>query len=248
MSDNLDDLLGDIYSSKSQSQGVKELAFLINNLSQLLLKGIAQLEARVLKLEQQTGRGGPAPRATSPVASPTPKAASPFSAPATPARTPPPPPKPAATASTGTGPGSATEAASMLGVKLKKAPTSTAATPAAPSPSSSDGPSFLTGIVNPEARTGTTPGGVSTAGGPDAVAPASAGGIAGPAGGFRGELAEKLARRRQMVQKQLDDDFDASDLAATPGEEAEVVEESTSSELKLNLEDELRSAFSKIKG
>ncbi len=254
MSDNLDNLLGDIYSSKSQSQGVKELAILINNLSQLLLKAISQLEARVLKLEQQSGRGGPAPRAASPVAAPAPKAASPFSAPAAPVRTPPPLQKPAATASTG--PGSASEAASMLGVTLKKAPTSTATTPAAPSPSSSDGPSFLTGVVNPDERAGTTPGGVSTAGGPsavapdavtpDAVAPASAGGIAGPAGGFRGELAEKLARRRQMVQQQLEDDFDAPDLAATPDEE--VVEETTSSELKLDLEDELRSAFSKIKG
>ena len=75
MSDNIDNLLSDIYSSESQSQGVKELANLINNLSQLLLKAISQLENRVYKLEQQIGRGGGAismPRAPGPTTTPTP--------------------------------------------------------------------------------------------------------------------------------------------------------------------------------
>ena len=63
-----------------------------------------------------------------------------------------------------------------------------------------------------------------------------------------GELAEKLANRRQKVQQQIEDDFDAPDLAIEPAEEAEVVEDSASSELKTDLEDELRSAFSKLKG
>ncbi len=73
MSDNLDNLLGDIYSSSSQSQGVKELANLINNLSSLLLKAISQLETRVSKLEQQVGRGGTPrpPQPSSPVLPPT---------------------------------------------------------------------------------------------------------------------------------------------------------------------------------
>ncbi len=263
MSDNLDNLLTDIYSSEQQSQGVKELANLINNLSQLLLKAISQLESRVGKIEQQMSRGSssglpppspmartppaPAQRAPSPVAAtppaPKPKAASPFSAPAAPA----PPP---ATASVG--PSSAAEAAGMLGVTLKKAP---AATSPVAAPASSSGPSFLSTTVSPSAPkpAAATPAAapVSTMGGPpqpDAVAPASAG-VAGPAGGFRGELAEKLARRRQKVQKQIDDDFDAPDLEVQPdsqmGEEAPA--ESTSSELKLDLEDELRSAFSKLK-
>jgi hypothetical protein len=253
LSNNIDNLLGDIYSSSSQSQGVKELANLINNLSQLLLKAISQLEGRVAKLEQQTGR---APRAVQPMApspsakpstppppmpkAPKPKAASPFSAPAAPKSTPPPPPQP--TSSAGGDPGSVAEAASMLGVTLKKAPE--AAATSAPADSAS-GPSFLTSTVDPNAQT-TAPS--STAGiQPDAVAPASAG-VAGPAGGFRGELAEKLAKRRQKVQKQIDDDFDAPDLSTI--EEDEMIEEpaeSTSSELKTDLEDELRNAFSKLK-
>ncbi|NPE07026.1 MAG: hypothetical protein GNW80_01985 [Asgard group archaeon] len=250
MSDNLDNLLGDIYSSSSQSQGVKELANLINNLSSLLLKAISQLETRVSKLEQQVGRGSTPrpPQPSSPVPPPTtrapmPKTASPFSTPSTP---PPPPPKPApvAAATAGGGPASAAEAASMLGVTLKKAPTKT--TPAAATDS---GPSFLTGVVNPDAPAATSPSGATQ---PDAVAPTSmgaSGGVAGPGGGFRGELAEKLANRRQKVAQQIEDDFDAPDLATEPGEEEEeVVEESTSSELKLDLEDELRSAFSKLKG
>ncbi|MHA1244331.1 MAG: hypothetical protein ACTSP7_07120 [Candidatus Heimdallarchaeota archaeon] len=56
MSDNLDNLLGDIYDSSSQSQGVKELANLINNISQLLLNAISQLEGRMTKLEQSSGK------------------------------------------------------------------------------------------------------------------------------------------------------------------------------------------------
>lgn len=252
MSDNLDNLLGDIYSSSSQSQGVKELANLINNLSSLLLKAISQLEARVMKLEQQVARGGSsAPRPPQPsrpappptTRAPMPKAASPFSSPVSP---PPPPPKPAAPVSADAGPGSAAEAASMLGVTLKKAPTTTPAT--TPAATSDSGPSFLTGVVNPDAPAETSPGGAIQ---PDAAAPTSmgtSGGVAGPGGGFRGELAEKLARRRQKVSQQIEDDFDAPDLALEPGEEAEVEEESTSSELKGDLEDELRSAFSKLKG
>jgi hypothetical protein len=247
LSDNLDNLLGDIYSSSSQSQGVKELANLINNLSSLLLKAISQLEARVMKLEQQVARGS-APRPPQPSSpapppttrSPMPKAASPFSSPASP---PPPPPRPAAPVTADAGPGSAVEAASMLGVTLKKAPTTT------PAATSDSGPSFLTGVVNPDAPAETSLGGAVQ---PDAAAPASmgtGGGVAGPGGGFRGELAEKLARRRQKVSQQIEDDFDAPDLALEPGEEAEEVEEeSTSSELKGDLEDELRSAFSKLKG
>ncbi len=253
LSDNLDNLLGDIYSSSSQSQGVKELANLINNLSQLLLKAISQLEGRVMKLEQQVRSGGATPRPPQPSApattrAPMPKTASPFSTPSTP---PPPPPKPAAkpvvTAAPvdiGGGPSSAAEAASMLGVTLTKAPTPT------PEASTSSGPSFLTGVVNPESRPETiTDEGIQ----PDAMAPAtmgSSGGIAGPGGGFRGELAEKLAKRRQKVTQQIEDDFDASDLSADSGEEGEEgeVEETTSSELKMDLEDELRSAFSKLKG
>ena len=151
MSDNLDNLLGDIYSSNSQSQGVKELANLINNLSSLLLKAISQLESRVLKLEQQVASGGTPrpPQPSSPVPAPTtrapmPKTASPFSAPSTP---PPPPPKPVPAATAGSGPANAVEAASMLGVTLKKAPAQT--TPAATSDS---GPSFLTGVVKPDAQ------------------------------------------------------------------------------------------------
>jgi hypothetical protein len=255
LSDNLDNLLGDIYSSSSQSQGVKELANLINNLSQLLLKAISQLEGRVMKLEQQVRSGGGTPRPPQPSApattrAPMPKAASPFSTPTTP---PPPPPKPAAKpaapvaaspaapASPGGGPASAAEAASMLGVTLKKAP---AKTPAAASTTDS-GPSFLTGTVNPDAPAATSPGATDQ---PDAMAPTSTGGgVAGPGGGFRGELAEKLAKRRQKVTQQIEEDFEGADLVAEPGEE-EVVEESTSSELKLDLEDELRSAFSKLKG
>ena len=120
-----------------------------------------------------------------------------------------------------------------------------AATPSAPS--SDSGPSFLTTTVSPDAPA-STPDAAAPSAQPDAMAPASTG-VAGPAGGFRGELAEKLAKRRQAVQKQIDDDFDAPDLSATP--EDEMVEEpveSTSSELKTDLEDELRSAFSKLKG
>lgn len=247
MSDNLDNLLGDIYSSSSQSQGVKELANLINNLSSLLLNAITQLESRVTKLEQQVAHGGTPrpPQPSSPAPPPTtrapmPKAASPFSAPSTP---PPPPPKPAPAATASGGPGSAVEAASMLGVTLKKAPAKTASAAAPDS-----GPSFLTGVVNPDAPAETSPGGAIQ---PDAVAPTmetSGGGIAAPGGGFRGELAEKLANRRQKVAQQIEDDFDAPDLAVEPGEEVEVVEDSASSELKLDLEDELRSAFSKLKG
>ena len=251
MSDNLDNLLGDIYSSSSQSQGVKELANLINNLSSLLLKAISQLETRVSRLEQQVARGGTPrpPQPSSPVPPPTtrapmPKTASPFSTPSTP---PPPPPKPApAAAATASGSSpSTTEAASMLGVTLKKAPTKTA-----PAAAPDSGPSFLTGVVSPDAPpAATSPGGATQ---PDAVAPASmesSGGVAGPAGGFRGELAEKLANRRQKVAQQIEDDFDAPDLVTEPGEEVEeAAEESTSSELKLDLEDELRSAFSKLKG
>ena len=247
MSDNLDNLLGDIYSSSSQSQGVKELANLINNLSSLLLKAISQLENRVLKLEQQVARGGTPrpPQPSSPVPAPTtrapmPKTASPFSAPSTPS---PPPPKPAPAATAGGGPASAVEAASMLGVTLKKAPAQTT-----PATTSDSGPSFLTGVAQPDAQPQTSPVGATQ---PDAVAPAStetSGGVAGPGGGFRGELAEKLANRRQKVQQQIEDDFDAPDLATEPGEEAEVVEDSASSELKTDLEDELRSAFSKLKG
>jgi len=56
LSDNLDNLLGDIYDSSSQSQGVKELANLINNISQLLLNAISQLEGRMTKLEQSSGK------------------------------------------------------------------------------------------------------------------------------------------------------------------------------------------------
>lgn len=250
MSNNLDNLLSDIYSSESQSQGVKELAVLINNLSNLLLKSISQLESRVLKLEQTT-RGGAA--ASSPLApattpAPKPKAASPFK-PATPVKRTPPPPQQRATPVTATGgePSSAAQAASMLGATLKPAPKKTAS-PAA----NGSGPSFLTGVVSPDARQ-TSPSTASTAGGPaitiDAAAPASTGGegIAGPRGGFKGELAEKLARRRAKVQQQLEDDFDAPDLSETPEEEI-IEEEAPSSELKTDLEDELRNAFSKLKG
>lgn len=269
MSNNLDNLLTDIYSSDNQSQGVKELANLINNLSNLLLKAISQLEGRVTKLEQQVSRGGgtapSSPVAPSRTPAPMPKTASPFS-PATPVRSTPPPPPPQqkaspspAAASTGGGPTSAAQAAAMLGATLKPAPkktTTPAAGPSAAAPAaSSSGPSFLTGVVDPNAKKSTSPSSVSTVGGPsaaapDAMAPASTGGgIAGPAGGFKGELAEKLARRRQKVQQQLEDDFDAPDLAVTP-EEEDLVEEDTSasSELKLDLEDELRNAFSKLKG
>lgn len=249
MSDNLDNLLGDIYSSSSQSQGVKELANLINNLSSLLLKAISQLETRVSKLEQQVGRDGTPrpPQPSSPLPPPTtrapmPKTASPFSTPATP---PPPPPKPTPAATAGSASPSTAEAASMLGVTLKKAPTKTA-----PAAATDSGPSFLTGVVSPDAPAGTSPPGGATQ--PDAVAPAAmgpSGGVAAPGGGFRGELAEKLANRRQKVAQQIEDDFDAPDLATEPGEEVEeAAEESTSSELKLDLEDELRSAFSKLKG
>ena len=250
MSDNLDNLLGDIYSSSSQSQGVKELANLINNLSSLLLKAISQLETRVSKLEQQVGRGGTPrpPQPSSPVPPPTtrapmPKTASPFSTPASP---PPPPPKPTPVAATADSASPSTaDAASMLGVTLKKAPTKTA-----PVASTDSGPSFLTGVVNPDAPAATSPPGGAIQ--PDAVAPAAmgpSGGVAAPGGGFRGELAEKLANRRQKVAQQIEDDFDAPDLATEPGEEVEeAAEESASSELKLDLEDELRSAFSKLKG
>ena len=197
MSDNLDNLLGDIYSSSSQSQGVKELANLINNLSQLLLKAISQLEGRVTKLEQALGRSpapprpaparsAPAPSATPPA--PKPKVASPFGAPQAPAH--PTAPTPVAASS---GPSSAAAAASMLGVTLKPAPKKEEAVAVSPI-STSSGPAFLTGTVN---ATPTTPDAVApSAAQPDAVAPASAG-IAGPAGGFKGELAEKLERRRQ---------------------------------------------------
>ncbi|MCF2142251.1 MAG: hypothetical protein K9W42_00935 [Candidatus Heimdallarchaeota archaeon] len=261
MSDNIDNLLSDIYSSESQSQGVKELANLINNLSQLLLKAISQLENRVYKLEQQIGRGGGAismPRAPGPTATPTPapapkpKVASPFGAPTAPQRTPPPPPAKASRAATpmpapkkSDGPASVAEAASMLGVTLKKAPTSSG-----PSGGSS-GPSFLTTTVSPSA-----PGKAATptpAASPtpqttvDAAAPTGGGGIAGPTGGFRGELAEKLAKRRKKVQEQLESDFEGADLAASPAPQ-EAAEESTSSELKVDLEEELRNAFSKLKG
>ncbi|HUT81786.1 MAG TPA: hypothetical protein VMZ29_11340 [Candidatus Bathyarchaeia archaeon] len=261
MSDNLDNLLGEIYSSSSQSQGVKELANLINNLSQLLLRGIGQLEARVLKIEQQMGMSKattparplpppPPPATQSPVArstpAPMPKVASPFSAPTAPVTTPrPPPPVTAAPVQSSIGAPSVSEAASMLGVTLKKAPTAT-------TPSSSSGPSFLTSTVSQDTTTPTVASTVSnesmpSAVEPDASAPASlgeGGGIAGPAGGFRGELAEKLARRRQKVQEQLDDDFSGLKSEDSSTEE----EESTSSELKLDLEDELRNAFSKLKG
>ncbi len=230
MSNNLDNLLSDIYSSESQSQGVKELAVLINNLSNLLLKSISQLESRVLKLEQSSGGGVSSPLAPATTPAPKPKSASPFK-PTTPAlRTPPPPPKqraspvatpraqPTASAS-GAGPSSAAQAASMLGATLKPAPTKT---PAA----SGAGPSFLTGVVNPNTSQA-SPSTVSTTGATidasapvsaggvtiDASAPVSAGGgIAGPRGGFKGELAEKLARRRAKVQQQLDDDFDAKNM------------------------------------
>jgi hypothetical protein len=252
LSKNIDNLLGDIYSSSSQSQGVKELANLINNLSQLLLKAISQLEGRVAKLEQQSGKS---PRPPQPMAArtpaPMPKAASPFAAPAAPKSTPPPPPQTRtatptqpAPASTGGGPGSVAEAASMLGVTLKKAP---ASQPAASTPSSNSGPSFLTSTVDPNAQPSTPSSTMGTVQ-PDAVAPVSEGsGIAGPAGGFRGELAEKLARRRQKVQQQIDDDFDSPDLSKDE-EAIEEPVESASSELKTDLEDELRSAFSKLKG
>ena len=169
-----------------------------------------------------------------------PKTASPFSAPSTP---PPPPPKPVPAATAGSGPANAVEAASMLGVTLKKAPAQTT-----PATTSDSGPSFLTGVTKPNAQPETSPVVVTQ---PDAVAPAStetSGGVAAPGGGFRGELAEKLANRRQKVQQQIEDDFDAPDLAIEPAEEAEVVEDSASSELKTDLEDELRSAFSKLKG
>jgi len=265
LSNNLDNLLTDIYSSDGQSQGVKELANLINNLSNLLLKSISQLESRVLKLEQAS-RGGASPLAPATTPAPKPRAASPFK-PAAPVKsTPPPPPpqkraQPAApraqpAAATGTGPSSAAQAASMLGATLKPAPKKT---PAASPAANGSGPSFLT-VVSPNAKQA-SPSTVSTVGGPtstpDAVAPVSAGGvtidaaaptpsagggIAGPRGGFKGELAEKLARRREKVQQQLEDDFDAP-------EEVEVEEEEgPSSELKTDLEDELRNAFSKLKG
>ena len=251
LSDNIDNLLGDIYSSSGQSQGVKELAVLINNISQLLLRSINQLEGRVTKLEQQLGgstpKSRPAPK--SPTAStppaPRPKVASPFGAPTAPARSTPPPP-PAAKATASTTPSSAT-AAAMLGVTLKSAPKKEVTAPAAVAPTG-DGssPAFLTGTVNETAATtpvaSATPGTVQ----PDAVAPTSAG-IAGPAGGFKSELAEKLARRSKIVQQQLDDDFESPDLQLGLGE-GEEEEESASSELKLDLEDELRSAFSKLKG
>lgn len=256
MSNNLDNLLGDIYSSSSQSQGVKELANLINNLSQLLLKAISQLEGRVAKLEQQIGR---TPRPPLPMAAttpaPMPKAASPFSAPAAPRSTPPPPPPPqtaravtpkqpipaAAPAAPGSGPSSIAEAASMLGVTLKKAPAQSGST-------ADSSPSFLTSTVDPNAKPSTPASTPMEAVQLDAVAPASSDGVAGPTGGFRGELAEKLARRRQKVQQQIDDDFDDPDLASDEVVIEEEPVESTSSELKTDLEDELRSAFSKLKG
>lgn len=260
MSNNIDNLLSDIYSSESQSQGVKELANLINNLSSLLLKAISQLETRVAKLEQQTGRPSsqtpPPPPSTR---APAPKASSPFGAPKAPTRTPPPPPpqkqattSPAPT-STGGGPKSIAEAASMLGATLKPAPQKENTPTASTSPANSSGPSFLTGTVSNSETA--SPAGQETAptATPDAVAPTPSGGgagIAGPAGGFKGELAEKLARRRQKVQQQLEDDYEAPDLATTPeeGEHFVEAEESTSSELKGDLEDELRNAFSKLKG
>jgi len=65
LSDNIDNLLGDIYDSSSQSQGVKELANLINTISQLLLNAISQLEGRMTKLEQSSGKR-PAPRPPAP--------------------------------------------------------------------------------------------------------------------------------------------------------------------------------------
>jgi len=260
LSDNIDNLLSDIYSSDSQSQGVKELANLINNLSQLLLKAISQLESRVLKIEQQLGRGGVGAqpqRTTSPIMTPAPapkpKVASPFGAPVAPQRTPPPPPRPATTASPVTapspaapkkseGPASVAEAASMLGVTLKKAPSAGGG---------GSGPSFLTATVSPGAPSNATPTPASSSPTPqpasgEPAAPAD-GGMAGPRGGFRGELAEKLAKRRKKVQEQLESDFEGGDLAAKPSE-PEVVEESTSSELKVDLEEELRNAFSKLKG
>lgn len=258
---NLDNLLSDIYSSDSQSQGVKELANLINNLSQLLLKGISQLETRVAKLEQQMASrptAAPArPAAQNPLAAatpaaPKPKVASPFSAPVAPKSTPPPPPPAATAATASSGPGSPVEAASMLGVTLKKAPTTTTS-------NSGSSPSFLTSTVNNTPQPA-TPGPSATAtpsaasAQPDAVAPAPSGGVGAPAGGFRGELAEKLARRRRKVQEQIDQDFDAPDLGieaapvAAPTAAAVDPEDSTSSELKLDLEDELRNAFSKLKG
>ncbi|MHA1557862.1 MAG: hypothetical protein ACTSPM_13125, partial [Candidatus Heimdallarchaeota archaeon] len=142
------------------------------------------------------------------------------------------------------------------GATLKPAPRKT---PAASPAANGSGPSFLTGVVSPNAKQA-SPSTVSTVEGPasapDAVAPVSAGGvtidaaapasatgggIAGPRGGFKGELAEKLARRRAKVQQQLEDDFDAP-------EEVIVEEEGPSSELKTDLEDELRNAFSKLKG
>ncbi|MHA1221021.1 MAG: hypothetical protein ACTSQB_04740 [Candidatus Heimdallarchaeota archaeon] len=260
MSNNIDNLLGDIYSSNSQSQGVKELANLINNLSQLLLKSISQLEIRVSKMEQQISGGAgraPQPSAPNPLARATPAApkpavASPFSAPVAPKATPPPPPARAKSAAGG--PVSASQAASMLGVTLKKTPTAKpAAQPVAQPASSSSGPSFLTSTVNasaPKPATAPTSGGLSPT--PDAAAPVSTEGgpgVAGPRGGFRGELAEKLARRRQKVQKQIDDDFDSPDLEITSDDDLQdTEEESASSELKVDLEDELRSAFSKLKG
>lgn len=255
MSDNLDNLLGDIYSSSSQSQGVKELANLINNLSQLLLKAISQLEGRVTKLERSLGRSPAAPRPPAPARSapaptatppaPKPKVASPFGAPQAPARpTPPPPATTTATpAAASSGPTSAAAAASMLGVTLKPAPKKEAV---AVSPASTgSGPAFLTGTVNATPTAGTPDAIAPSTAQPDAVAPASAG-IAGPAGGFRGELAEKLERRRQRVQQQLEDDFESPDLQPDISDEEEE-DESASSELKLDLEDELRSAFSKLK-
>ncbi len=244
LSNNLDNLLSDIYSSDGQSQGVKELAMLINNLSNLLLKSISQLESRVLKLEQSSRGGAVAssPLAPTTTPAPRPKAASPFK-PATPVkRTPPPPPQqraaPVTAPAKGDGPSSASQAASMLGATLKPAPKkSPTASPAA----NGSGPSFLTGVVSPNARQAaptSTSGGVTI----DAAAPTpTSGGIAGPRGGFKGELAEKLARRRAKVQQQLEDDFDAP-------EEVIVEEEGPSSELKTDLEDELRNAFSKLKG
>ena len=271
MSDNIDNLLRDIYSSRSQSQGFKELANLINNLSQLLLKAISQLESRVLNLEQQLGvktlprpqqptlmaptqipTTPPSPKPTIPA--PKPKTASPFSVPTT---LPPPQQKPARSM-IGEGPATTAEAASMLGVTLKKVePKSTPATTGTSLSTRSQGgsnPSFLTNIVNPEEKASTTASDLPQV---DAMAPTGLGsgtGIGAPGGGFRGELAEKLARRLQKVEKQIDDDFDAPDLSKIEKEskieegEEEASKDSTSNELKTDLEVELRNAFSKLKG
>jgi hypothetical protein len=60
-----------------------------------------------------------------------------------------------------------------------------------------------------------------------------------------------MARRRKIVDQQLASDFDAPDLSRSEDIDEAMEEEetdSTSSELKTDLEDELRNAFSKLKG